>query len=958
MQRLTAADARAAPRPATPVAPARLVEREAEMQAIDAGLAAARDGSGAVLVLAGAAGIGKSALVEHAAAAAEAGGLRVLHARGHEMEREFAFGLARQLLDPPFAQASSGEREALLADAASPARRVLGAPADLQQDSSFAALHGLYWFVLNLAAAGPLLLCADDLQWADAASLRFLTYLGRRAAGAPVMLLLAFRPADPGVAGELIDELASDAAVLQLHPQPLSESGVLASLREEMGAEVDQGFAQACHGASAGNPLYLRELVRAFEREGITPTSEAVSGVASIWPESIARHVLRRLAAVGPGAPELAAAMSVLGDGGRLAHASRLADVDKAGSLARAMVDAELLARDDPFEFVHPIVQGAIEADLDSDRRAELHLGVARILADESAPAERAAAHLLAVAPGGRSWAVSVLRRAGREALVRGAPDAAASFLRRAVEEPPSPDQRLSVLRELARAEELAADPEAVEHLRLALGEAEDDRERVETALQLGDALETLGQGGKALDPLLDLAGRLEDPLLRRRLEIAAFTAAIADNRATRQDRTVELWLKYMSDTPDGPDGALVLAISAAVAAWAGGPARDAANLAEESIARGVLRSGRWDVLSSPLLALIMTERYEAAEAHLLGLQAQAEREGLARGLISTHQMLGTLAHRTGDLVASESHGRIAFDMAMELGMATTLGWPVPVYLDALVDLGELEQAEELIAVLPPDPWPEHSAFDMAMAARGRLRLAQGRIDEAIEDLLDCRQRNSQENVGIELLGPAPAHWRSSAALALDRQGDRKQALELAHEELDQARLFGTPRALGVSLRAAGIVSGGREGLALLQEAVEITASSPARLVHGEALIALGAALRRAGTPAAARAPLREGLDLARRSAARPLAEFAQQELRASGARRLKRDALSGVDALTPSERRVADLAADGHTNRQIAQTIYLSPKTVEMHLTRVFRKLDLESRAQLGTALGRSDAD
>jgi DNA-binding CsgD family transcriptional regulator len=958
MQHLEAVDASTDPPSRPHLAPARLVERQAEMQAIDDGLAAARDGNGAVLVLEGAAGIGKSALVEQAAVAAEAGGLRVLRARGHEMEREFAFGLARQLLDPPFAQATGEQREALLADAASPARRVLGAPADLQQDSSFAALHGLYWFVLNLATVEPLLLCADDVQWADAASLRYLAYLARRVGGAPVMMLAAFRSADPTANAELLDELRHDPSAHRLLPQPLSESGVLASLREEIGSEVDQGFARACHRACAGNPLYLRELVRTFEREGIRPTSEAVAGIATVWPQSIARHVLRRLAGVGPDAPELAAAMAVLGDGERLARASQLVDVEQAGALARSMVEAELLVRDDPFEFVHPIVKAAVEGDLDTAQRAGLHLGAARILADESAPPERAAAHLLAVAPGARSWAVSVLRRAGREALVRGAPDAAIPFLRRAVEEPPSPDQRRSVLRELARAEELAGDHEAIEHLREALDDAEDERERVETALQLGDALEALGQGGEALGPLLDLADRLEDPQLCRRLEIAAFTAAIADNRATRQDRTTELWLKYMSDAPAGPDGAPVLAVSAAIAVWAGGPAGDAADLAEEAISRGVLTSGRWDPIGSALLTLILTERYEAATEYLSQLNADAAREGHARGLISSHQMLGMLAHRTGDLVESESHGRIAFDMATELGMAATLGWPVPTYLDALVDLGEFEKADEVIALLPPDPWPEHTAFDMAMAARGRLRLAQGQIDEAIADLLDCRHRNSQENVGVELLGPAPAHWRASAALAMERRGEREEALALAHEELEEARLFGAPRALGVALRAAGIVTGGAEGLALLEEAVEITESSPARLVHGEALIALGAALRRRGTPAAARPMLREGLDLARRSAARPLAGFAQEELQASGARRVRRDALSGLDALTPSERRVAELAADGHTNRQIAQAIYLSPKTVEMHLTRVFRKLDLESRAQLGTALGRSDAD
>jgi DNA-binding CsgD family transcriptional regulator len=181
--------------------------------------------------------------------------------------------------------------------------------------------------------------------------------------------------------------------------------------------------------------------------------------------------------------------------------------------------------------------------------------------------------------------------------------------------------------------------------------------------------------------------------------------------------------------------------------------------------------------------------------------------------------------------------------------------------------------------------------------------------------------------------------------------GHHDEAVTLLEQELALARRWGAPGTLGRALRLLGTLR--RDGgITLLHEAVEVTDGPAVRLEHGKALVALGSALRRAGRRADAREPLRRGLGITSARGARAVAEYARSELAASGARP-RREALHGPESLTPSERRVADLAAAGQTNRDIAQALYVTPKTVEVHLTSVFRKLGISARYGLREALG-----
>jgi DNA-binding CsgD family transcriptional regulator len=202
------------------------------------------------------------------------------------------------------------------------------------------------------------------------------------------------------------------------------------------------------------------------------------------------------------------------------------------------------------------------------------------------------------------------------------------------------------------------------------------------------------------------------------------------------------------------------------------------------------------------------------------------------------------------------------------------------------------------------------------------------------------------------ITNPSVLAWRSGAALAAARLGELDQARELAETELGWATDFGTPRAIGVSRRTLALVLGGDESIDMLREARAAFESCTARLEHARTLVELGAALRRAGSRRDARGPLKEALDMAHGCGAVAIAQRARDELAAAGARP-RRVELTGVDSLTPSERRISAMASEGLSNPQIAQALFLTRRTVEMHLTNAYRKLDIGSRRELPAVLG-----
>jgi DNA-binding CsgD family transcriptional regulator len=283
----------------------------------------------------------------------------------------------------------------------------------------------------------------------------------------------------------------------------------------------------------------------------------------------------------------------------------------------------------------------------------------------------------------------------------------------------------------------------------------------------------------------------------------------------------------------------------------------------------------------------------------------------------------------------------------------TMLPYAASWSIEAAVDQGRLDDARCLVGDLGIDgaEVTPHAMF--ALQARGKLRFADNRVEEALTDFLALG--GVAASIGVE--NPAYRPWRSRAALALHRLGRAAEAREHASEELRLARRWGAARAIGISLYALGLIEGGQSGEELLQEAVATLAHSPARLEHARALVGLGAALRRANQRKDARKQLRAGVDLAHQCGATALVATGNEELAATGAHP-RTIMLSGLESLTASERRVAQMAASELSNKEIAQSLFVTVKTVEVHLSRVYRKLDVNSRRQLADALGSPAAE
>jgi len=927
----------------------RLRERERELAAIEVLL----ERRGRMLLVEGRSGIGKTSLVRAACARADELGHEVVRARGSELESGFAFGVVRQLFERLLAGAGRGEREALLAGPAAAVRPLLSGEFAAQPagDSSFAVLHGLYWLVVNLAASRPLLIAVDDAQWADESSLRWLAYLAPRLEGLAAGMLVALRKGDPSVVGApLLAVRAAAAAVLR--PALLTERAVSAVVRATAGAEASDELCAAMYVACGGNPLYLTELLRAAELSGQPLAALEPAGLSAGGLEAIARQVITRVLSLGPDALGLAQALAVLGDGCELRHAAAIAGVPTAAAvrLAADLVGAEVLAADDQPWFVHPVIRDALEASLDSGGKDRAHHRAAQLLHADAAPPGQVAAHLVRVRSAGDGWVLARLREAARSAMDSGAPQAAAGLLDRALAEPPPPGQRAEVLREAAHAQVTAGRERAFVLLEEALQAAGGPRERARIALEVAEAYAALFRWVDAVDvieqALAELGG--SDPGLAERLESEMVVCGLHDAR--RAPKVAPVLARLGSRRPEAVTEPVAVAQAMAML-LAGQPAGQVAALLEDTLQRAGPAVENWDTRAALLWVLIVTERFGTVEESLTPLLAEVHRTGSARGLVAAYSTLGLLKLRLGALPEADAAARVALRVLREGDFAPGLGFAATVLSDIAVEAGELDEAQTLLDLLPQVGWPAGVATVLIPAARGRLRLAQGRAADALADFRACEALFASDAWGMPIRDTGYVHARSGAALALLRLGQRQHASQLADAELADVRAFGAPRALGIALRAAGLARGGNEGLALLRESVAALDDSPALLERGRSLAELGAALRRDGQRAAARDPLARALHLAARCGARPLAARARDELKAAGARP-RRPWRTGVDALTPSELRVARLAAEGRSNREIAYDLYVTLKAVEGHLARAYAKLGIEGRSQLATAL------
>jgi DNA-binding NarL/FixJ family response regulator len=925
-----------------------LVERESDLGALAELLDGLVDGRSRAALIEGPAGIGKSRLLGALRDGADARGVRALAARGRELEREFPFGVVRQLFEPALAGA---DREAAFAGSAAPARAVFAGEVD--EGATFAVLHGLYWLTLNVGAERPLFLAVDDLHWCDRPSLRFLAYLVPRLEGAPLLfgatLRTAETPADPLLLGEIL----ADPLTVAVRPQPLSVAGTGAVAGTMLGPDASPRFVAACRESTGGNPLLLRELLGALAADGVAPTDANVGAVRRMGPGAVSRSVMMRMSRLSPAEVDVAKAVAVLAEGASVADIAALTGLAEA-DVARAtseLARVEVLRREPPLGFVHPLVLEAVYREQSPAERQLAHARAAALLRERGASHEEVATHLLATAPAGDPEVVETLREAGRSAARKGAVDSAMAYLRRAREEPPAPEVRVDVLRELGLAESLTEGPAAARHLRAVYTATEDPPMRAVVAHVLLRIVVFTESPAEALALARRFRAELPEEMEDARTGIEAFELSLLLFGILDPSETTRLE-RFRDPTLSGGPG-MKMAMSAAVIVWSqgDGTAAECARLALGALEGGDLERADPGYLGiGPITALAWADRPEVS-AVIDAALAEAHRHGSLFAISGLHMWQGAALLRSGDLEKAESllaQARSEFNV-------WSFGAGAGLYLAGFRSLAQLERgdlaaARETLAALPQalGAVPEDDSDGTRYYDNGRLAVAAA-DGTAPEALLELAEAHGERHARV--LNPAYSPWREFKVEALVRLDRREEALAVAEENLAAARRWGAPGTVGAALRAVARASEGEDALPHLEEATALLDGSTARLEQAKALTALGRALRADRQPSEAREPLQRAVELAEACGAGRIGEVARAELAASGARP-RRTALSGVAALTPSEERVARLAADGMTNREVAQQLFVTPKTVEVHLSNAYRKLDIRSRRQLATAL------
>jgi DNA-binding CsgD family transcriptional regulator/predicted negative regulator of RcsB-dependent stress response len=892
-----------------------------------------------VLLFEGASGLGKSGLIAAIRELAHESGVHALTATGRRHETDFEFGMVLQLLE------AADNASALVTQSR---------PELTGGSASYAEIHSIYSLCAELAKASPLVLLIDDADWADEQSLRFLLYLTERISTLPMAVVLTAGSVAPRRAPALLAEIARHASTTRSQLEPLSIAGTARRVaKTSLSASAAEAAAEI-HSASGGNPFIVDALSAALgvveERSDEEASATMARGLAS---PGVAEWALVRASDLDPNAPDLLRALAVLGPDSELRHACTVAqlDIEATVETVDGLIDIAILAPGERLTFAQPAVATAIEEAQTPTQRAAANLRVARVLAEDGEPPERVAEHLMHATRMHSSATVEALAVAAAVSLGRANPFDAVRFLRRALEEPPSRDMRAHVVLELGRAEAMAGEPEAAVRLAEGLAQLVAGPEQPRKALATGRTLFALGRpqdARAAFECGLEKAGEA-DP------ETAGWLAA---------GHATAIWLTGLSrgetlessSPPSSADTAgdrALLALHAIEGATRGVPVAQVRDLAERALARGALLDDeKSDGLSYYLAAgaLAFAGDLQMAEAALTAAVQEAQARGSVLGFATASHGRAMAILKRGRLLDAALDARHALAVERD-GWRVGLGGARVVLAHTRIERGDLDGAARQLDAAEATTSEADPFHLWLLSARGRLTLFNGDADRALEYFLACGELADRAGV----VNPAVLAWRADAGLATAVIGDWTEAARLIESELALAENFGEPGAIGRTLRALGAISDPAPALEAFEAAVEKLEESQAALDRAAALVDFGAALRRSGRRRDAVPRLRAGLELAERCGAQVLAARARREANVAGARP-RRTAMPGQEALTARERQVATLAAEGLSNREIAEQLVVTVKTVEWHLKNSFQKLGVRSRTQLPGQLGEDD--
>lgn len=929
-----------------------LVEREQQMQAIKSALSGCQDDGGKLLIFEGAPGTGKTALLDSFARQALDSGFQVLAACGSELEAEFRYGVVRQLLEGQLLRADPQDREAILSGPAKLVTTLFGDAGSACPEPGEPVLRALYWMCVNMATKRPVLLLIDDLDWADTASLRFLAYLVRRLEGHSILVGVAVEPRGY----QMLTDIAVARVTQPVPVNPISEAGVLELAESYLDGELDDSFVESCYAATGGNPLYLTELLTELQAAGAVPPDAAL--VPQVGPRNVARSVVRRLRQLpghlGQVTVSVARTLAVLGPTPVLAHLADAAEFSpqEAAEAVSCLMDAGIIHADPPLRYIHPIVRTAVYQDIPSQVRHRTHLHAARALDAAGEPVDRVASHLLSVQHLGDDWAAGIFSAAGAQALDRGDPAAAVVLLRGALRlSSRSWADQVTLLTQLGLAEVRTRDGEAVRHLGQVLDSVTDRTDRANIVLNLGVALTTAGRHAAAVD-LLQKTARQTDELDD---SVSARLRAEAIRTAQLTPHTHHVAVQELSRGEAVPHDPTVAALLGALhgfeALIRGDTASEVIALIEQATALGPLineldggAQAAWFVA----YCLTCCDRPADASRTLDDAIGQAQARKLHLVTADLHALRAWVYLRQGLLAEAEAEACLVLG-AFDQGPLPSLSTPIAA--GALVETllirdqphaaaravdrygSEIGQPRDLLA-LP------------LIAARGRMRIATADTTAGLLDLHHVREGLGEWGTPCPELSPA-----ADISVALTRLGRKEEARDLAEQQLSRARAFGGARGIALALRACALADSGLAAAALLEEATELLAGTSAPLDYCVLLADCGAVLRRAGRQVDARRRLRAAVEIADNLGASSVATFAREELRTMGTR-VRKTVHTGVSSLTPRERCVGIMAAEGKRNQEIAQSLFVTVKTVEWHLGQVYRKLGIASRQELRQAL------
>lgn len=925
-----------------PPARGRLLERRDELSRVLEVMDRAAPRPAHVAAIEGGWGSGKTTLLREVCLQAGARGFAVAAAWGSRRAGTTSRGALVEAFGPLLSAPPNGHRMAgALQRAANLLRDPSSDPAELA-----AAL------VTAVSADARLLLAVDDSESADPESLSVMDAVAR-IAPERVRLVLAGSPHRPGTVVRTVDWLlaAPECRVVPLAPFDRDTVSRIASRRLGVGPVDDTP--RVAWDLSKGHPLVLFEVLEVLRRRGPRAAAEELLSPA------LASAVLTKLAPISADAGVLAEALAILGEGTSLGPAAALAGLDGEASARAAdeLIQADILGPGWPLRFGAPLVGTAVLQQCSPMRRNRLHIRAAGILAERGADRREVNAQMLLARPAQDPGAARIAWQCARQALDAGDIVSALACLRRAIEEPPAPDDFPSVLLDLVAAEAEMDRPEAVEHyaqlLRRQPTEPADRRRVAALGVRILRRWGVDGHVGRSLRAAVtELIGELEaragggaaEEALALRLRLAAAVAwsecdeetlSALDRAANREGRLAPIVAREARllvaqerlrtggcSTVDATIAPLLAQLD--LTASTDDPAGRRVGL---GAALALVRCGR---LGPDAFAVSEDPGPHEATAEILALRAHAH---LLRGELGAAVAAARTAGTRPEVTDSRWAATLAAATMVE-ALRAAGSVADPPALEMTLPRAEKETGAGLLEVFPCLACLELRASLAGEAGQLRrglgLALSAGRV----------AARNNIDN-------PVLTEWRAVAGWHHLQLGDRGEGVGLLNEHLDLVRAFAEPRSLVRALRALAAASPDQERVALLDEAVATSEGTDDRMERARARVQLGEALVQIGDRVAARRHFRAAAQEASECGASRLAEGALGQLRAAGGRP-RRLAVTGWESLSPAEARVAVLAAAGRSNRGVARELYISEKTVEGHLRRVYRKLGVPGRTQL----------